>query len=178
MRAREIMTRELVTLTPEMPMAAAAEVLSRAHIHRAPVMDRAGRLVGMVSVVDLVTPIARTVQGVMAWDPIAAEQDTAIEAVAALLLEHRVRLVPIVPDGKAVGIISASGIVRVFLSRHEEVRSYGAPLSGVPFQEREPRQNRGSSPGGREHLQASADKLRAFAHPLEAETLPELRRVL
>jgi CBS domain-containing protein len=117
------MTQELVTLAPETPVDAAAEVLSRAHIHGAPVVDRAGRLVGIVSVVDLVTPVARTVQGVMAWDPIVAEEDTPIEAVAALMLEHRVRRVPIVRDNKAVGIISASDIVRVFLGRQEEARS-------------------------------------------------------
>jgi predicted transcriptional regulator len=67
-QAPEVMTRELVTLTPNMPAAAAAEVLSRADIHGAPVGDWAGRLVGIATVVDLVTQVARTVQDVMARD--------------------------------------------------------------------------------------------------------------
>ncbi len=123
MRAAEVMTRDLVTLTPEMPAAEAASTLSRAHIHGAPVVDQRGRLVGIVSVVDLVTPVARTVQGVMAWNPITAEEDTPVEAVAALMLEHQVRRIPVVRDDKVVGIISASDIVRVFLAPRKEARS-------------------------------------------------------
>ena len=60
MDTRDVMTRDVVTLTPEMSLQEAADVLLRYRIHGAPVVDAAGMLVGMVSVIDLVGRVGKT----------------------------------------------------------------------------------------------------------------------
>jgi CBS domain-containing protein len=108
-----------VTLTQDMPVAEAADVLLRYRIHGAPVADATGTLVGMVSVIDLVGRVGDTVGEVMTSDPVVASEDTPIEEVARLMLDQMVRRVPIVRAGRVVGIISASDVIQLFLNLHE-----------------------------------------------------------
>ncbi|MDU6671760.1 MAG: CBS domain-containing protein, partial [Bradyrhizobium sp.] len=49
MRAHQIMTRSVITVTPGTPVAEAARIMLRNHIGGLPVVDAAGRLVGMVT---------------------------------------------------------------------------------------------------------------------------------
>ncbi len=53
-KARDIMTTELITLTPEMDFTSAAKILLDNHFNGAPVVDEAGRLVGILCQSDLV----------------------------------------------------------------------------------------------------------------------------
>jgi CBS domain-containing protein len=55
----------------------------------------------------------------MTPDPISVGEDTAIEDVAALMLDQMVRRVPVVEGGRVVGVVSASDIIQVFLNLHE-----------------------------------------------------------
>lgn len=119
METRDVMTKDVVTLTPEMTLQEAADVLLRYRIHGAPVVDPAGMLIGMVSVVDLVGRVGKTVADVMTEDPVSASEDTPIEEVARQMLEQMVRRVPIVQGGRVVGIVSASDIIQLFLNLHE-----------------------------------------------------------
>jgi CBS domain-containing protein len=119
METRDVMTKDVVTLTPEMTLQEAADVLLRYRIHGAPVVDAAGMLVGMVSVIDLVGRVGKTVADVMTEDPVSASEDTPVEEVARQMLEQMVRRVPIVQGGRVVGIVSASDIIQLFLNLHE-----------------------------------------------------------
>ena len=113
------MIKDVVTLTPDLAVAEAADVLLRYRIHGAPVVDAMGTLMGMVSVIDLVGRIGDTVGDVMTSDPVVASEDTPIEEVARLMLDQMVRRVPIVRAGRVVGIISASDVIQLFLNLHE-----------------------------------------------------------
>lgn len=53
MDARDIMTRDVVTLSPETPVEEAQDALLHYRIHGAPVVDEADQMIGMVSFVDL-----------------------------------------------------------------------------------------------------------------------------
>lgn len=57
--AREIMAREVVTLTPDMPVSEAAKVLSENRIGGAPVVDSEGKLMGIISESDLIVQDVR-----------------------------------------------------------------------------------------------------------------------
>lgn len=71
-RVRDVMTREVVTLTEDMTVAEAARVLARAGLHRAPVL-RDAMVVGMLTRTDLLRPHLRT----------DAEIDADIEQIIA-----------------------------------------------------------------------------------------------
>lgn len=119
MEARDIMTTDVVSVVPEMPVEDAAALLLNYRIHGAPVIGSGGELLGMVSVVDLVGRVGRTVAEVMSPDPVVAAEDTPVEELAGMMLEQMVRRIPIVQGRRVVGIVSASDIIRVFLDLHE-----------------------------------------------------------
>jgi CBS domain-containing protein len=119
MEAREIMSKDVVAVAPEMLVTEAADLLLRYRIHGAPVVDEADQMVGMVSFMDLAARRGKTVREVMAPDPVYASEDTPVDEVAAMMLDQMVRRVPIVRGGRVVGVVSASDIIQVFLNLHE-----------------------------------------------------------
>jgi CBS domain-containing protein len=123
--ARDIMSKDVIVLTPDMDVQEAADLLVRYRIHGAPVVDANNMLVGMVSLVDLVGKPGGTVRDIMTPDPVVAMEDTPVEELAQLMLDEMVRRVPIVRGGQVVGIVSASDILRVYL---DEVRGRRAPV--------------------------------------------------
>ena len=125
MEARDIMSKDVIVLTPDMDVQEAADLLVRYRIHGAPVVDANNMLVGMVSLVDLVGKPGGTVRDIMTPDPVVAMEDTPVEELAQLMLDEIVRRVPIVRGGQVVGIVSASDILRVYL---DEVRGRRAPV--------------------------------------------------
>lgn len=129
MEARDIMTKEVITLAPEMTLDEAADLLLRYRIHGAPVVGAHGELIGMVSFVDLARRAGETVKDVMSPDPVSALEDALVEEIAAMMLDQMVRRVAIVRGGQVVGIVSASDIVRLFLDLHEAPQCAGG---GIP----------------------------------------------
>lgn len=117
--AGEIMSRDVISVLPDMSVADTSDLLTRYRIHGAPVVDEADQLVGMVSLVDLVGRVGNTVADLMTPDPVTASEDAPVEEIAGLMLEQMVRRIPIVEGGRVTGIVSASDIVRVFLDLHE-----------------------------------------------------------
>jgi CBS domain-containing protein len=114
------MVKDVVTLAPDMTVAEASDVLLRYRIHGAPVVDATQTLIGMVSLVDLVGRVGDTVAEVMTADPIIAHEDTPVEEIARMMLDQMVRRIPIVRAGRVVGIISATDIIHLFLTLHEQ----------------------------------------------------------
>ena len=71
MEAREIMSKDVVAVAPEMLVTEAADLLLRYRIHGAPVVDEADQMVGMVSFMDLAARRGKTVREVMPRIPCA-----------------------------------------------------------------------------------------------------------
>ncbi len=132
MEARDIMTKEVITLAPDLRVEEARDILLRYRIHGAPVAMPDGQLVGMISFMDLAKRAGEdaTVQEVMTADPIVASEDTGIDEVARLMLNQMVRRVVIVRGGKVVGIVSASDVMQLFLNLHEKPRREPAGKRG------------------------------------------------
>ncbi len=120
MQAVDIMTRDVLTLTPDMSVDEARDLLFRNHIHGAPVVDHSGRLVGMVSVVDLAGRFGTRVLHIMRGDPVTASEDSPIGDLAASMLTRKIRRIPVVRGAQVVGIVSASDVIRTLLALHEE----------------------------------------------------------
>ncbi len=117
--ASDIMTRDVISVSPDMSVAETSELLTRYRIHGAPVVGDGGQLVGMVSLVDLVGRVGETAADVMSPDPVSGAVDDPVDDLAGLMLEQMVRRVPIVEGGRVIGIVSASDIIRVFLNLHD-----------------------------------------------------------
>jgi CBS domain-containing protein len=129
MRARDVMTSPVITLRPDAPVQAAAALLCSHGFTAAPVVDAGGAIVGIASEADLVrgrivpdgwvvAPEPEpTVREVMTPAPAAMRPDDDLADVVALILHAGRRSVPIVEDGKLVGIVTRRDVLRVVARR-------------------------------------------------------------
>jgi CBS domain-containing protein len=120
--ARDIMTTDVITFTPDMSIGEVVDELLRHRIHGAPVVDRTGQIVGMISLMDLAARPGKQVRDVMSPEPVSASEDAPVEELAGMMLDQMVRRIPITRGGRVVGLVSASDIIRVFLHLHEARR--------------------------------------------------------
>ena len=120
MPVRDIMTREVVTLRPEMPVSEAARVLFHHRIHGAPVVDADGRVVGVLSAMDLIGKSGETVGDLMTREVIAVQEDTPVTEAGTLMLQHRIRRLPVLRGDRLVGIVTITDVVNAFLQLVEE----------------------------------------------------------
>jgi CBS domain-containing protein len=114
------MTKDVLTVTPDMSRDAARDLLLEHGVHGVPVVDYAGRLVGMVSVVDLAGKLGTRVLHIMEHNPVTASEDASVGEIASVMLARNIRRVPIVREGRLVGIIGASDVMRAFIDLLEE----------------------------------------------------------
>jgi CBS domain-containing protein len=121
LEVQEIMTKDVISVSSTMPVKDALDLLLRHRIHGAPVVDGSGRLLEMVSFVDLAAMNGATVQDIMVTDPVWAPADAPIKKVAALMLDKMARRIPIVTAGRVVGVISPSDIIELFFGLHKEL---------------------------------------------------------
>jgi CBS domain-containing protein len=150
MKARDIMTTEVVTLAPDMPIREIARTFRDRGISGAPVVEH-GQVIGIVTEVDLIArharphyprylplldawiplggqheyhEMARRILGMTARDimtvpvkTIDAEAD--LEEVATLMVENRANPVPVLENGRLVGIISHTDVIRTLEEAEE-----------------------------------------------------------
>ena len=141
MRALDIMSSPVVTVTPEMTVKYAANLLSAHGFTALPVLDADGRLIGVVTEADLLRdrfprdaryrqgedtvaddPPAGTVGGVMTTPAVGMGAGTDVVDLVRVLLEDRIRSMPIVDGAHVVGIVTRRDLVRA-LARDDEVIS-------------------------------------------------------
>jgi len=145
MKAMDVMTRDVVTVTPDDAVADAIKLLAEHDVSALPVVDDEGSVVGIISEADLVhrdeigtekhrpwwleavTPAStladefakshgRRVAEIMSSHVVSASEDTPLGEVATLLEKHRIKRVPILRDGKLVGIVSRSNLIQALAS--------------------------------------------------------------
>ena len=146
MYALQAMTRPVVTVPADATVFAAADILLGSRISAAPVVDADGKLVGIVSEADLMNrPEVGTVPAkswlqrlltdnallardyirshshrvadVMTREVITAGERTQLAEIAKLMERHRIKRVPIVRDGKVIGIVSRANLLQGLLAR-------------------------------------------------------------
>lgn len=112
--AREIMTPHVICVQPDIPVDEVARILLKNRITGVPVIDSEGRVLGVVSEFDLLAKRGRLAKEVMTAEVIAVTEETPAETVAELIVRRRVRRVPVLRDGRVVGIITRADLVRLF----------------------------------------------------------------
>lgn len=117
MKAREIMTREVISILDEATVEDAARMMARNRISGLPVVNASGLLMGLVTEHDLIAKQGRSVSEIMSRGVITVSPDTEVEQVQHLLTNQRIRRVPVVEDGRVVGIVSRSDLVRQIAMR-------------------------------------------------------------
>jgi CBS domain-containing protein len=145
MQAIDVMVRDVATVHPETDVAEAIKVLAERDISALPVVDSQGQLVGIISEADLIhrveigtekhrrwlvesltgaTTLAedfakshgKKVGEIMTTEVVAATEDASLADIAALFERHRIKRVPIIRDGKVVGVVSQSNLIQALAS--------------------------------------------------------------
>ena len=111
MKVSEIMTTRVVTVTPDTPVPVIAGLLRDNRISGVPVTDASGAVLGLVSEYDLLAREGETAAEVMTGPVITVTEDTDVDDVRHLLVERRIRRVPVVSGQRLAGIVSRSDVV-------------------------------------------------------------------
>ena len=145
MKVKDVMTREVKSISPAAPLKEIAETLSGLGISGAPVVE-AGKVVGVVSEADIVVKErgrrperggllahlrdggdrvkqgAKTAGQAMTSPAITITPDRPIAEAAAKMLDEGVNRLPVVDrDGALVGIVTRADLVRAFVRTDEEI---------------------------------------------------------
>ena len=104
MKVKEIMTAPVVSAEPDTATADVVQLLTRHRISGVPVIDETGAVVGLVSEYDLLVRQGATAREVMSATVISVTEDTDVEDVRTLLIDMRIRRVPVVAGQRLVGI--------------------------------------------------------------------------
>lgn len=120
MKVSDIMSERVVTIDEREPVIAAARLLKRMNLGALPVTDRGGKLVGMLTDRDIVLRCvalggdARTMTAgdVMTRGVVTATPDVKVDDAAKRMGRGQVRRLPVVENGKLVGMLSLADMAR------------------------------------------------------------------
>jgi CBS domain-containing protein len=125
--AGEIMTPELVTVGPDSSIDEAIEILLAKEISGLPVVDAEGRLVGVITEFALLAVAYdqrvknHTVSQHMTREVISVDVNAPLSRVADVCIVHRVRRVPVMRDGRLVGLIARRDVLRSLAGKNNVV---------------------------------------------------------
>lgn len=149
MHAADIMTRTVITATPKTEVREIVDLMMQNRISAVPVVDDAGRVIGMVSEGDLMRRVendtdrrdswwlsalfsarndvdayvksrGRRAEDIMTRNPITISEDTPLYKIAQTLEKKHIKRVPVVTGGKLVGIVSRSNLLQGFSTMQKD----------------------------------------------------------
>src|SRR5579863_7403385 len=112
MKAAEVMTRKVITVTEQQTKQQAARLLSEHHISGLPVVNSEHVVVGVVTEFDVISKEGQTVGEIMTRGVISITPDTDLEEVRHILVNERIKRLPVLNQGRLLGIISRADLVR------------------------------------------------------------------
>jgi CBS domain-containing protein len=132
MKVRELMTAEVTTVRPDMPVLEARHVMVERRIRHLLVTDAGGELLGIVtdrdirlnlpsqatslSVWEVNYLLAKlTVEKVMSHALITVGPDREARDAARLILDHKIGALPVVDGGRLIGIVTETDLIRAFV---------------------------------------------------------------
>ena len=127
MIARDIMTRKVYTISPEASVQEVAQLLSQKRISGAPVIDKDGKMIGIVTEADIIGKVDReglNVADIMSPEIIFVDEETRVGEIAMLLTERKIKRVPIMRNGKLVGIVCRADIVHAVAQGYLIIRHW------------------------------------------------------
>ena len=111
MNAKEIMTRDIITVSPSMKVKDLAMTLIKNQISGAPVAGKDGKILGVVSEADIISKKGKDVRAIMSKKVISVSEDATVEEVAQLMTTHAIKRLPVMNGSTIVGIVSRADIV-------------------------------------------------------------------
>jgi CBS domain-containing protein len=146
----DMMTRSVLSVTPETPLKEVARLLVEHRISGLPVVDDTGRVVGVISEGDLLVkeqrrdaihhrPLARifgdsaetrqllakaeasTAGDAMTAPAITIESDRPVSVAAARMIERKVNRLPVTEQGRLAGIVTRADVIRAFVQTDDEL---------------------------------------------------------
>jgi predicted transcriptional regulator len=127
-KVRDIMSRPVVSAPAEMPVGDVADLLAQKRISAVPIVE-GGAVIGLVSEYDLIARQGKVARDIMSPGIISVSEDSDVEDVRFLLIERRIRRVPVMNGGELVGIVSRSDIVRL-MALHWICQTCGEQVRG------------------------------------------------
>jgi CBS domain-containing protein len=150
MRAHQIMTRSVISVTPDTTIVEAANIMLQRHVSGLPVVDETGKLVGVVSegdflrrseigtqrkrgrwlkfilgpgksAGDFIHEHGRKVSDVMTTSPVTITEDAALAEIADIMEQNNIKRLPVVRGDKIVGIVSRANLLQAVTSLAREV---------------------------------------------------------
>ncbi len=132
MLVRDRMTQDPITITPDVSLYDALQMMRENKVRRLPVLDKKGKLVGIVlerdllyaspspatslSVYELNYLVAKIkVEQLMTRNVITVEDDCPLEDAARVMVDNRISGLPVMRDDKVVGMITESDLFKTFL---------------------------------------------------------------
>jgi CBS domain-containing protein len=143
LKAKDIMTKEVITVKPETTIEELARLLMKRQISGAPVVDDNGKIVGIVTENDLISKNSRlhiptilrlfdayiplgtskmesdirkmaasTVGDICTKEIITVDEEASVEYIATIMTEKRIHILPVVREGKLVGIIGKKDLIK------------------------------------------------------------------
>lgn len=155
MKAADVMVANVVTVSPDASVAEVADILLANRISGVPVVGRYGELIGIVSEGDLIRraetgtqrrrswwlevligsrPLAADyvkshalkVADIMTREVVTAGLDTPLRDIATLMERYSIKRLPIVKNGKVIGIVSRANLVQALASRWKQSEAHPA----------------------------------------------------
>ena len=123
-KAADIMTTNVITVKEDVVLTEVIALLLRWHISALPVVDDEGKMIGIISEIDLVNltfdgnAADTTVGEVMVTNIVSFSPNTELADLVQTFSKRHLRRVPIIDKGKVVGIVSRRDILREMLRRY------------------------------------------------------------
>lgn len=152
MQVRDVMTPDVISVTAKDTVLEAARMMLQNRISGLPVVDASGRLVGMVTEGDFlrrgeigterqrpkwleillgpgrmadeyVRSSGRKIEDVMTSDPVTVSEEDLLETVVELMERRHIKRLPVLRDGKMVGIVSRANLMHALVSLARDVET-------------------------------------------------------
>lgn len=155
MKAKDVMTTNVVCVSPQATVLHAVRIMLQRNVSGLPVVADSGQLVGMITEGDLlrraetgtekhrsrwlefllgpgrlatdyVHTHGRKIEAIMTPDPVTVTEDTPLEELVRTMEKRRIKRVPVVLDGKVVGIISRANLLHALAGVARDIKTGGA----------------------------------------------------
>jgi len=114
MIAMDIMTTNVIIVGENLKILEVCKVLTEKRVSGVPVVNKEGKLVGVVTERDLLlhNPLVTSVKDIMTKEVVTVTENTPAEDISKLLLTHSIKRVPVIRGEKIVGIVSRLDILK------------------------------------------------------------------
>jgi len=127
MKISQIMSTRVVAAKPYATCTSLAQKMLSGFISGLPVTDDEGHVIGVVTEFDILKVLRNgkslsvVAEDIMTKEPICLEADQTVEEAIELMTRHHIIRIPVVRNGKLVGIVSRSDILRAYVKEEFQV---------------------------------------------------------